>query len=248
MALPSEPIQRRKLSTEVLDRLKVMITSGSLKPGDQMPSERELMERFGVGRPAIREAMQALSNMGLLAIQHGERARVTAPTPRALMGQVDDAAQIMLQTSPQSLGHLKEARIFFERGIVRQAAERASAKDIADLSRLIDTQRAALGQAETFIAADMRFHARIAAIPGNPIFEAVCEAMLGWLKEYHTDMLIWTGKERFTLAEHEHILRALSENDPAAAEAAMIVHLERSSALYVHQSAEEVEASKSATA
>ena len=58
-------IVRRKLSDEVFDRLKAFIAWGELQPGDEMPSERDLMEQFGVGRPAIREAMQQLSNMGL---------------------------------------------------------------------------------------------------------------------------------------------------------------------------------------
>jgi DNA-binding FadR family transcriptional regulator len=237
MSTPSEPIVRRKLSSEVYDRLKSMITLGDLRPGDQMPSERELMERFGVGRPAIREAMQALSNIGLLTISHGERAKVMMLTPRSLFGQVDAAAQIMLSTSPDSLSHLKEARLFFERGLVRQAAERAEPGDVAALRDLIEVQRAALGDADTFIAADMRFHTRIAAIPRNPIFEAVAEAMLGWLKTYHTELLIWTGKENLTLAEHVEIVDAIAEGDAAAAEAAMVRHLQRSSALYVHQSA-----------
>ena len=60
MSLPNERIVRTKLSDEVFSRLKQLIENGELKAGDEMPSERELMERFGVGRPAIREAMQAL--------------------------------------------------------------------------------------------------------------------------------------------------------------------------------------------
>ena len=235
MATPSEPIIRRKLSTQVFERLKTMVTDGTLKPGDAMPSERELMERFGVGRPAIREAMQTLGNIGLIAISHGERARVLPLTPHSVIAQVDLAAEIMLSTSPAALDHLKEARIFFERGIVRQAAEKASPQDVASLRALLDEQEAALGTPEIFIAADMRFHTRIAAICGNPIFEAVSGAMLRWLKTYHTEMLIWTGKENVTLVEHHEILDAIARNDAGEAEAALIRHLERSRALYVHQ-------------
>ena len=60
-----------------------------------------------------------------------------------------------------------------------------------------------MGKAEEFIAADMQFHTRIAKITGNPILIAVSEAMLAWLMTYYTDVLIWTGKEKFTLVEHE---------------------------------------------
>ena len=237
-----EPITRRKLSDEVFDRLKHMITSGDVRPGDLMPSERQLMERFGVGRPAIREAMQALSNLGLLTISHGERARVTTLTARAVTQQVDMAAQIMLATSPDSLGHLKEARLFFERGMVRDAALKATAFDVGRLKDLILVQRASLGDGERFIAADMEFHAVIASISGNPIFAAVSEAMLGWLKRFHTDMLIWTGKENLTLAEHEEILNRITARDPDGAEAAIVLHLTRSAALYAHRAEAEAPA------
>lgn len=229
-----DPIPRRKLSDEVFDRLKGMITSGEARPGDAMPSERELMERFGVGRPAIREAMQSLAGLGLLTINHGERARVCALTARAVTQQVDVAAQIMLATSPRSLDQLKEARAFFERGMAREAANRATDPDIAALRALIVEQRAALGDAETFIAADMAFHTTIAGISGNSIFTAVAEAMLGWLKRFHTELLIWSGKENYTLAEHEAIVATFVDRDPDAAERAMDHHLSRSAALYAH--------------
>ena len=234
MVLPAtEPIARRKLSDEVFDRLKAMITSGEVRPGDSMPSERELMERFGVGRPAIREAMQALSNFGLLTISHGERARVLALTARAVTQQVDIAARMMLDTSPDSLDHLKDARLFFERGMARQAAAKAKRADIANLNRLVATQRALLGgDPALFIQADMEFHTAIAAISGNPIFAAVSESMLSWLKRFHTELLIWSGKETYTLSEHEAIVAAIRKGDPEAADEAMAHHLNRSAALY----------------
>ena len=231
----SEQIVRRKLSDEVFERLKRMITDGDLEPGDEMPSERELMERFGVGRPAIREAMQALANMGLVVISHGERAKVLEVTARSIMQQLDESAKIMLSKSSDSLEHLKNARIFFERGMVREAASRAEDADISDLNAILDEQRASLGKADEFISADMRFHTRIAQISGNPIFVALSESMLAWLKEYHTDMLIWTGKENFTLVEHEEIIQCISARNPDAAEEAVRKHLERSRTLYTNR-------------
>ncbi|RWN62497.1 MAG: transcriptional regulator NanR [Mesorhizobium sp.] len=232
----SEPIVRRKLSDEVFLRLKRLITSGELQPGDDMPSERELMERFAVGRPAIREAMQALSNMGLVAISHGERAKVLQLTAKSIIRQVDGAAKIILSSSKDTLEHLKNARIFFERGMVREAAEKATAEDVQRLRATVAEQRSFRGDSEAFISADMKFHTQIAAISGNPIYVAVSEAMLGWLKEYHTEMLIWTGKENFTLTEHEEIIGRIEHKDADGAEKAMIKHLERSRALYVMNS------------
>lgn len=233
MSQPVEQIVRRKLSDEVFDRLERMITSGKLKPGDEMPSERVLMERFGVGRPAIREAMQSLASMGLVNISHGERAKVLKLTAKSIFRQVDLTAKIMLSQSSDSLEHLKTTRIFFERGMAREAALKTTQEDVDDLRDIIERQRRSLGKAEEFISADMQFHTRIAQISGNPIFVAVSEAMLAWLKAYHTEMLIWTGKEKFTLVEHEEILDRLAANDADGAEAAVLKHLERSRALYV---------------
>ena len=232
MSIPKEPIVRKKLSDEVFSRLKHLIESGELKAGDEMPSERELMERFGVGRPAIREAMQALAGKGLVEISHGERARVLQVTAASIIRQVDLPAKLMLSGSENSLEYLKSARIFFERGMVREAAEKATPEQIADLRARLEKQAQCLGDSEAFIEADMAFHQCIAQISGNPIFAAVSEAMLGWLKAYHTEMLIWTGRENFTLAEHEEIIRAIEKGDPDLAERSMLKHLERSRALY----------------
>jgi len=234
-----QPIARRKLSDEVFDRLKAIILSGELAAGDPLPSERELMTRFGVGRPAIREAMQALGNLGLITISHGERARVCRLTPDSLFRQIDLPARMLLSASAQSLDHLMGARMFFERGMVRSAALRATDAQVADLRGAIADQRQALGDMPNFILRDMAFHVAIASIDGNPIFEAVSQAMMGWLRQYHTEMLHWSGKENVTIAEHEEITDRIAAHDPDGAEQAMVAHLERSRIVYVHSSERE---------
>ncbi|RUZ55615.1 FCD domain-containing protein, partial [Mesorhizobium sp. M7A.F.Ca.US.003.02.2.1] len=163
-------------------------------------------------------------------------AKVLQLTAKSIIKQVDGAAKIILSSSKDTLEHLKTARIFFERGMVREAAEKATAEDVLRLRATVAEQRGFRGASEAFISADMKFHTQIAAISGNPIYVAVSEAMLGWLKEYHTEMLIWTGKEKFTLTEHEEIIGRIELKDADGAEKAMIKHLERSRALYVMNS------------
>ena len=76
----SDRIVRRKLSDLVLERMQALILGGEIGPGEALPSEHALMQRFGVGRPAVREALQTLQTMGLITISHGERSRVNALT------------------------------------------------------------------------------------------------------------------------------------------------------------------------
>lgn len=227
-------IVRRKLSDQVLERLREMIVRGELSPGDLMPSERDLMERFGVGRPAVREAMQSMHSLGLITISHGERARVSELSADLMFRQMDMVARMLLSASPDNLEHLKDARRLFELGMVRIATERAGAGDIVELKRLVAEQKRALGDPPAFIRRDMAFHSKIASLSGNPIFAAISDAMLNWLFNYHTDLLHWSGQEDVTLGEHDKIVECIESGDPDRAAAAMRSHLNRSNDLYRH--------------
>ena len=204
-----------------------------MKPGDPLPSERELMDRFEVGRPAIREAMQALEKAGLISISHGERARITIPTISGMLSQIDLPARRVLSNVPQVLEDLKEVRMFFELGMVRIAAAKATAEDVERLQRHLDHQAAAYGISdEDFIAADVAFHTEIAALSGNRIFAATSTAILGWVSEFHAAILHWKGNEQFTLEEHGKIIERIAANDPDGAALFMEDHLNRTRSAY----------------
>jgi DNA-binding FadR family transcriptional regulator len=234
----SEPIRRRKLSHEILDRLLSRITGGELAAGQHLPSERDLMGQYQVGRPAVREAMQALERMGLITITHGERARIVAPSARTIIDQIGHTARHLLATSPTSLEQLKEARLFFEVGVVRMAAERATDADIARLQRCLDEHRAAAGSVaatahmDEFLQKDMAFHRQIAAMTGNAIYVALSQAMFEWLAEFHTGLVRLHGAEQLTIEEHEAIFARIAARDGEGAAAAMTRHLTRANQLY----------------
>jgi GntR family transcriptional regulator, sialic acid-inducible nan operon repressor len=227
-----EPIPRRKLSHDVLDRLLGRINGGEFVAGDFLPSERELMNSFKVGRPAIREAMQTLQRMGLITITHGERARVTAPTAHSVLEQIGGTARHILNTTPGSLAHLKDARIFFELGMARIAAARAKESHVNRLEQRLAEQEAAGDDFSGFLQADIAFHREIAAVAENPIFLAVSDAMLGWLSNYHVGLLRKLGREKQTLSEHRLILDRIGAHDVEGSAAAMLSHLTRVNDLY----------------
>lgn len=192
------------------------------------------METYEVGRPAVREALFALQRMGLIAISHGDRAKVVEVSADAAIQQVSEMARYLLETSPRSLEHLKQVRLFFEVGMVRIAAEKATSGDIARLKRALDEHQAAIADGQQFLDKDMAFHRTIAGITGNPIFEALSRAMLEWLQRFHTELVRAPGREPVGLAEHVRIFECIRRHDPDAAANAMTAHLKRAARRYTH--------------
>ena len=228
------PVRRRKLYEQVTNGLLDYIQSEKLKPGDQLPSERQLMTWFEVGRPTVREALQNLERLGFVTISHGERARISDLDFRSVFEQMGVTTQYLLGSSEKMMGEMKEARLLFEIQMVRRAAEIAADDDITNLRDIVAKQATARADrnAVKFMQWDMRFHTGIASVGSNSIYPAISLAILSWLQKFYIDQLRVSGSEALTIEEHEAVVAAIEQHDPDAAEAALAAHLNRSNALY----------------
>lgn len=227
------PVLRRRLYQEVADRLEHLIRAGDLPEGGSLPSERELMERFAVGRPAIREALLSLQQKGLIAIGNGERARVSAPDAERLIGALSGAAQVYLARA-EGVRQFQAARRVFEGALARQAARLASDDDVARIGRALHANRAARGDPAAFQASDIDFHLQIVRTSGNPLLSGVHQALSGWLLEQRRVSLTAPGAEASAFGFHERIHAAIAARDADMAEAAMHAHLDAVADLYWH--------------
>ena len=230
---PAAPIVRRKLGQEVQERLLADIRAGTYPVGTLLPSERELMAQLGVGRPAVREGLQALERMGLITIVHGEGARVKPLSAESVISQISQTAVHLLAGNSELLEHLKEARLAFEVAMARTAATRATDDDIAMLRSVLEEHRASLGDTARFVETDMAFHRAIASVSGNPVYMAVSQALLQWLQNFHEDVVRSpSGTEKVTLDEHTRLFDCIARHDPAGVEKAVRDHLTRAHELY----------------
>lgn len=219
-------IERKTLSEQVAEQLEAEILGGQLSENDQLPSERELMEQFGVGRPAVREALFHLQQLGLIAINSGTRARVIRPTAEAVMARLSGVTRQLL-SKQDGQQYFQEARAMFEISLARYAARHASAEDLARLRDALSANRDAIGDEARFKRSDNDFHGVLASIGRNPIFDAIHVALSEWLDDRRAHVLQQKDEDKAATAAHTDIVEAIESRDADAAEAAMRRHLDR---------------------
>jgi GntR family transcriptional repressor for pyruvate dehydrogenase complex len=217
-------VRKRRLSEDVAEHLAKMIEDGTFAESERLPSERELMRHFGVGRPSVREALLHLRKMGLVEVGSGERARVTRPTPQFVIDALSGPARSML-SEPGGVRNFQNARIFFETGLARYAALHATADELASFEAALEANRQSIGDLDQFERTDVDFHYVLALMPHNPIFAAIHAALVEWLLEQRRTTLA-PGEDAKAYEAHRAIFEAIAARDPDAAERAMRDHLE----------------------
>jgi GntR family transcriptional repressor for pyruvate dehydrogenase complex len=210
------------LTDEAIEKIKDMIVSGELRPGDRLPKEPDLAAHLGLSRNSLREAVRALSLIRVLDVRQGDGTYVTSLEPALLL----DALKFVLDFHrDQSILQLFEVRRILEPAAVAMAATRMTDEAIAELAQ---TLRRATPDApmDQFVEADVEFHRQLATGSGNPVLCSIIDGLVAPT----TRARIWRGLTQEKAVErsvHEHrmIYESVAARDPERAKSWATIHI-----------------------
>ena len=220
------PVMAGRVSELIVNQVKVLIRDGQLKPGDRLPSERELCQRFGVSRVTVREALRVLEAGGLAEIRVGARGGAFLTTPSA--ERLGEGLADLLTLAPVDAAQVTEARIIFELGIIPLAVERATTDDLVDLRQMVEAGRVALAEDRYTMDMSASFHIRVAECTHNPAIEMMVRSFHGaMLMSLHEAQLAAPLMGHLGTDEHFELVRAIERRDVNRATTVMRKHLKR---------------------
>jgi GntR family transcriptional regulator, transcriptional repressor for pyruvate dehydrogenase complex len=214
------PDSRTKLSEALATALLREIREQGMTPGTRLPSERELMRRFGTGRSTIREVVNGLAILGALEIRPGHGVFVLDPDA-GRQGAGDTLAVLARGTT----GDLFEARRLIEVHTARLAAGRRTETDLADLGQIVDAHARAIAARRPAVEYVRRFHARLAWAARNELLAGAVEYLVGCLNGSGRVLERLEGYRDWELREHDGLLAAVASADAERAGARMAGHL-----------------------
>jgi len=215
-------IQSSRLYEQIVHQIEESILKGALKPGDQLPAERELAQQFGVSRTAVREAVKVLREKGLVEAYSGRGTFITSGTSQAIRTSLD----IMIKTGQlDGATQLVEIREILEPEIAALAASRAEEQHLAAMREAIAVMDRTRDDADAFVEADLDFHLSLAEAAGNPLILSLIDPIVGLLREQRTRTFYVKGGPERGQSHHRRILEAIEQHDPERARAAMHAHL-----------------------
>jgi GntR family transcriptional repressor for pyruvate dehydrogenase complex len=215
-----EAIPRNKVYQEVARQLERHI-SEQLKPGDLLPSERQLVLMLGVSRSSVRDAIRSLELRGVLEPRQG----IGTVVCNRLDTQANPLADA-LREKRRLVSELIDVRKMIEPHLARRAAEHASRDEINELEDVVARQDAKVRRGELATEEDTEFHYNIALASNNSAILKVVDVLMDLLRDTREYSLQGAGRQEKSLAGHRRILSALKRHDAAAAELAMCRHLQ----------------------
>ncbi len=218
------PIQGGRLYEQIVEQIERRIVAGELKEGDQLPSERELTEQFNVSRTAVREAIKALREKGMVDIFVGRGTFIASRTT----GVVRHSLSLLMKNDiTNGLMNMVEFREIMEPEIAALAAARITDEDITAMQEAMDKMEASMDNVEAFVEADLDFHLALAEAAQNPIILALLDSIIDLLREQRIRTSLSTGVLQHGQHHHKIIIDAVKRRDPVAVREAMRHHLEQ---------------------
>ncbi|MGA7512894.1 MAG: FadR/GntR family transcriptional regulator [Candidatus Sulfotelmatobacter sp.] len=217
-------VRTSRLYEQIVQQIEESVLNGSLKPGDQLPAERDLAQRLGVSRTAVREAVKTLREKGLVEAYSGRGTFVTDGTSKAARQSFDLMVKIGQQ---EGSPHLAELRLILEPGIAAMAAERVKEEDVAAMRDAVAVMERSQKDPEAYIEADLDFHLALAEAVANPLILSLIDSIVGLLREQRIKIFNVEGGPQRGQFHHKRILEAVERRDPEMARAAMRAHLEQ---------------------
>lgn len=220
----AEIVSVGRAADSIVAKIERMIAAGILEDAAPLPPERELMQEFGASRTVVREAITALSNRGLIECKPRFRPIVRRIGYETL---IDTTGPVIRQLLSDSRGvkNLYDARVFIERGLVRDAALHATKSDIQALKAALSANQASIPHSDAFYRTDIAFHGTLYRTSGNPVFSAIHEGFVSWLAPHWDQMQRLPERNEENFLAHKAIYDAILERDPDAAETALVSHL-----------------------
>ncbi len=215
-------IQASRLYEKIVQQIEESILKGELSEGSQLPAERDLAKQFGVSRTAVREAIKALQEMGLVDAFPGRGTFVTNGNPNSMRRSLD---RIIKSGEPGGWAYLVEVRKILEPEIAALAAVRATDQDLALMREAFQVMDNAGCDADAYIEADLDFHLALAEAAANPIVLSLIDSIVGLLREERLRIFRVEGGPERGQHHHKCILEAIERHDPQEARAAMQAHL-----------------------
>jgi len=216
-------VRTSRLYEQIVQQIEKSIADGALKPGDQLPPEREMAQQFGVSRTAVREAVKALREKGLVEAYTGRGTFVLNGTSQ-LMRQSFDCLMKMGEAE-DGFRNLAELRSMLEPEIAMLAGERADESDLAAMREAVNVMECAT-DADEFVEADLDFHLALAEAAANPLILSLIDSIVGLLREQRI-LIFNVDHARRGQEHHQRILAAVEKHDPEQARKAMRAHLEQ---------------------
>ncbi|HUO14217.1 MAG TPA: FadR/GntR family transcriptional regulator [Verrucomicrobiae bacterium] len=217
-------VRTSRLYEQIVQQIEESIVKGSLKPGDQLPAERELAQRFGVSRTAVREAVKALREKGLVEAYSGRGTFITDATTHAVRQSLDLMVKI---GQTEGLTHLAEVRAILEPEIAALAATRVQESELATMREAVAVMDRAGQDPDLYIEADLDFHLALAEGAANPIILSLLDSIVGLLREQRLRIFRVPGGPERGQVFHKQILAAVENRNAQKAREAMRAHLEQ---------------------